>query len=70
MKAIYNLVTFVAALVVLSWAVWETYLHVGFVMKPAACACKCGCPTTTCTCGDTCGCKCGCGQTGACNCAK
>lgn len=27
MKAIYNLVTFLAALVVLSWAGWETYLH-------------------------------------------
>lgn len=27
MKAIYNLVTFLAALVVLAWAGWETYLH-------------------------------------------
>lgn len=63
MKAFYNFITFMAALVVLGWAGWEVYLHVGMFTAPAAvkagaCACK------------ACVCKCGCDKGGKCECKK
>lgn len=70
MKMVYNVVTFLAAVIVLGWASWETYLHVGFYTKAAAtCPCDCGCKETgTCKCGAKCPCDCGCGKTGTCAC--
>lgn len=35
MKAIYNTITLLAALVVLTWAGWETYLHWGVITGKA-----------------------------------
>ncbi len=36
MKALYNVVTFLAAVVILSWAGWQTYLHWDILMNKAA----------------------------------
>ena len=36
MKSIHNLVTFLAAVVVLSWAGWQTYLHWDILMAKVA----------------------------------
>jgi hypothetical protein len=73
MKTIYNVVTFLAAVVVLAWASFEVYLHAGYYMHPAAaCSCACGCSKTgKCDCGDKCSCDtCDCGKTGTCDCDK
>lgn len=67
MKAIYNLVTFLAAVAILGFAGWEGYQHYhagnfnGFL--PAACCAKaCPCPATPtkCQCGCTTGTPCTC----------
>jgi len=56
MKAIHNTVTFLAAVVVLTWAGWQTYLHWDILMNKANVAVtpakKCPC-CTHCTCGKT-----------------
>ena len=82
MKAIYYLVTFVAASLVIAYAGWETYLHwpilVGPGMvhsQPADCmGCSCGCKESgVCDCakkGIDCPCKCGCGTSGKCDCKQ
>lgn len=62
MKAIHNTVTFLAAIVVLSWAGWQTYLHWDILLNKAVVvpqtrqqhppAKKCPC-CNHCTCGKT-----------------
>lgn len=80
MKAIYNLVTFLAAVVVLAWAGWQTYLHWDVLTKqvmvpPVAAKCKpccgnCKCGKTDCAgacCADKKCCDaCGCTDAGCC----
>lgn len=74
MKALYNLVTFLAAVVILTWAGWQTYLHwdIPVAKKPAACLCckHCACGKTDCKgacCPDKKCCNdCGCTEAGCC----
>jgi hypothetical protein len=80
MKSIHNVVTFLAAVVVLSWAGWQTYLHWDIIMKkvavtPVATKCKpccnnCKCGKVDCAgacCADKKCCDaCGCTDAGCC----
>ena len=74
MKAFYNLVTFLAAVVVLGWAGWCTYTHWDVLVKqPTTLRCKC-CMNCVCgkkdckggCCGKKCCNDCGCTEAGCC----
>ena len=79
MKTIHNLVTFLAAVVILSWAGWQTYLHWDILMqkvqpvavvkcKPCCNNCKCGkadCKGACCADKKCCD-TCGCTDAGCC----
>jgi hypothetical protein len=59
-KALYYLVTFLAALVVLGWAGWEGYLHYEMINNIVAVPHSPTPPTPNC--------QCGCTETGNCKC--
>lgn len=54
MKAIYYTVTFLAALVVLTFAGWQAYVHkdviVNTVQQKCGCSADCTCPSGKCAC--------------------
>jgi hypothetical protein len=67
MKAIHGIITFLAALVVLAFAGWQTYLHWDMVtgkhtMSKCACVADCKCVKCDCKAGKKC--------IAACTCAK
>jgi len=75
MKALYNFVTFLAAVVILGWAGWCVYTHwdilVKQVTKPAhckPCCAECTCNKANCKTvdGKKCCADCGCDQPGCC----
>lgn len=78
MKAIHGTVTFLAALVILAFAGWQTYLHWDVVtgkhpVSKCACVADCKCVKCKCKTGKKCIADCTCGKcecNANCKCAK